>query len=244
MNHLRKICLPLVLLVLLSSCGEAFRSEESTLNSNTNNHTIDNGFRNSQTSVSVDEQILNSYASELSGADAQTRAIINVIRAFDFAITPSLTPGLVSLESKITFSCDNRLIFKRDVTLAQFQSAQVINLGLNGQYSVRVQCTNSTCNEIVAAIRLNDNFNNGTVLVGMAVNSNVNNSLVYLSRNVNLSSQYFAVFSSSSAFAQINSCPAVSNPSVTDRIMGIIQERATDRIISEAEKLLTRWFGI
>lgn len=223
--------------LLLTGCGEAFRANEfESIGSTTETENFaPNGFRNGNTHVDIDQQILSEYAEEFNGSLGQTVSLTNSIKAVDFNMTGGSNSTL-KLEAQIAFSCDKRLKFSGNVASERLQTGGVISLrGEKNSHSIRVQCTDASCRDIVMAIAQHaGGF--GTVLVGMSVNSKVENTLVYLSRNVAYK-PYFATFPSGSAYYQANKCSSRGG-SVKDKVLDVIQEEVTDYLIKEAEDVL------
>ena len=153
--------------------------------------------------------------------------------------------GHTRIVGRVHFSCDQVVNFEAQVAPQMLQSQQRLNLSSDSpQVSMRVQCVDSGCSELVVAIRRQSGGLVGTVLVGMAANLQQQNAVSYFSRNVNYR-PYLATFSSGAQFRQQFACPALpvdDNRSVKDRILDLVQEEATNYLVDEARDFLRDLF--
>ncbi len=237
MKTLKSFFTSLVVLLAVTGCGESFKGQslnsENTTSPVTNNQPVfgDNGFRNSFTDLNVDRQAALLYQAEQQGKESQTVSLTNSIRAFDFAMTVDSTNTQYKLDSRITLGCNNFIDFSRTVTLADLQSLRPVDTGTVQGHSVRIQCTNVACTEVIAAVSRHGGLFEGTVLVGLAANTRNNNVLNYVGRNVNYT-PYFATFTNAAVFSQNNNCPAPPQ-SIRDQIFGAVTERVNEVVIRE-----------
>lgn len=242
------VCLPFVL--LLTNCGESFRAQSSISQNIQGDRSQvdifnDNGFRAPLTSTDRDRQIALSYQSELQGQEHQTLNLTQAIQALDLALVPGSSQDNTGLIGRVHFSCDQIVNFQTQVTPQMLQSQQRLNLTSDSpEVSLRIQCVDSGCNELVVAIRRQSGGLVGTVLVGMAANLQQQNSVTYFSRNVN-HRPYFATFHSGAQYRQQNNCPVLMSEderSVTDRILDVVQEESTQYLVDEARDFLESLF--
>ncbi len=245
-----RILVFLTLAMFTTHCGESFRAQNSnsqnTLGDSSQvDYFNDNDFRAPLTSSDRDRQIAISYQSELEGKEQQTMNLTQSIQALDLALVPGSSQGATGVIGRIHFSCDKIVNFQTQVTPQMLLSQQRLNLTSDSpDVTVRMQCVDSICNELVVAIRRQSSGLVGTVLVGMAANLKQQNSITYLSRTAS-HTPYFAAFQSGALYRQLNNCPALSsedNQSVTDRILNVVQEEASEYLIDEARDFLESLF--
>jgi len=237
-------------LLFITNCGESFRAQEASSqnlqgDSSQGDYFSDNGFRAPLASLDQDRQIALSYQSELQGQEHQTMNLTQAIQAVDVALVPGASQGNTGIVGRIHFSCEQVVNFQAQVAPQMLQSRQRLNLTSDTpQVSMRVQCVDIGCNELVVAVRRQSGGLVGTVLVGMAANLRQQNAVTYFSRNVN-HRPYFATFSSGAQYRQANACsdlPLGDNGSATDRILDLVQEEATNYLVDEARDFLQGLF--
>lgn len=225
----------LSLLVAFSGCGESFRGQQNSSEEVSGSFTSD-GFRRSETQVGVDYDIYLSYENELRGKQTQTLTLSRTIQAFDFFVSPGASADQVELNALITLNCEDSKEFSRSILSSDLQAGRRIHLGTVEGYSVRIQCTDPSCNELVAGV--SSAALEATVLTGLSVTAPINNNLVFMSRRVDIS-PYFVTFISGSIYRERNSCPDdLSDGSLLDRIEDLARQEINDFLIEESRDWL------
>ncbi len=182
MNKFKLILTSFIPFLVFVGCGQHFKANSMSLQEaekdvNAANLNIPEG----TTPKSVDQQILDNYMSEFNGLDSENiQKLISDIRSFEIQVDRTqdqLHSVLVRIHSRTNTrnsqgtsltACDN-LIRIRDsqITLTQLQSQNSLFLGRSTGYEVMIQCTDSRCNEMVAAIRRVGNGPKGLILMGL-----------------------------------------------------------------------------
>ncbi len=107
-------------------------------------------------------------------------------------------------------------------------SLQAVDIGTKESHNLRVECTDTDCTEMVAAIRHRSPGDNATVLVGLAAGRKVDDRLVYTTRSVTYT-PYFQTFYGYGRYSRENSCSEDNNDnSWTGFLIGLFGEDIVD----------------
>ena len=231
MSKFRLILTGFIPFLVFIGCGQHFEAtsmsvQEAEKTMDATNLDVPEG----KTPKSVDQQILDTYMSEFDALDNQSiESLVSDIRSFEIQVDRrqnqvngvsvrmhSRTSAVDSLGTSIT-ACNN-LISIRDsqITLARLQSQNSIFVGRSAGYEIMIQCTDSNCDEMVAAIRRTENGSRGLILMGLkggSITGGRNGSYTqrYISRHVDIE-PYFTVAVSPNEYIAIV-CSLVEPPS-------------------------------
>lgn len=222
--------------LIISACGEPFKSGL---------HGDLTGFGNSWRSfwthdptidgdMDADKNVLYDYRTELEGKENKTILLSRKIKAFDFSL--SKVSGTESgLKARITLSCDSLLDYRKKVNSSDLHSTEVINLGTKENYNLQVECTNTDCSQMVAAIRDRSPGESATVLVGLTTDKKFGEALIYTTRSVAYT-PYFQTFYSYEHYNHKNNCSTTGNNNDSfHQIVDFIDRNIPDEWRDEAE---------
>lgn len=237
--------------IALVACGESMRSNQLDSNNlNTNytgydpvtqgNYFNPNGYRNSQTPLTIDERVAQLYALDFQQRPNGKNEFVQSVRAFDI-IMETRDDSDVILRSRITRGCGQNIEHSQRVNANQLASGQIVDFGTRNNHRVRLQCTDSICREMVAAV----STNTGIVLLGMTQNGRVEDTIFYIGRQVNLLTHH--LFMSGSLFNNQTGCDVrplgIPEPqTVGEQVLDFVQEGIKDWAIDEGKELLERIF--
>lgn len=256
MSRLMKTMFWILTALVLSHCGEPFRAQEMSSqdlqpNSSQGQQTYFNqeGFRipipTQNNHTSADEDILRRYGQLLEGREAQTQALTQEIQAFDFIIAPQ-SSSQVQIQARVHFSCSNRVEFQGEASLQGLLSNDGVEVNSNSSnMSMRAHCADQSCRQMVVSLSRQSEQGLATVLIGLAANTQQSTGVGYMSRQV-AHTPYFAHFHSGAHFQQMNNCTNnqdSSSESPVNQLFGVIQERATDYIVDQANNFLQMLFN-
>ncbi len=182
MNKFKWTLIYLIPFLAFTGCGKGFEANLTDLEKLENDVDASNiDVQEGETPKSVDQQILDSYMSEFNNLDREDIENLDYdIKSFEVQVDRrqnqvsgvsirmhSMTNVVDSEGTSIT-SCNN-LTSIRDthITLTQLQSRDSIFLGRNNGYEFEIQCTDSDCDEMVAAIRRINSGPRGLILIGV-----------------------------------------------------------------------------
>lgn len=210
MKKFKLITMCLVPFLVFVGCGQSFQAssisvQEAENSVDANNIQVPAG----DTPKSVDQRILDTYMSEFNSLDIQNiEDLISDIRSFEVQVDRNRNQvhgvsvrmhgrtNAVNAQGSSVTSCNN-LISARNthVTLTQLQSGDPVFLRGSG-YEFEIQCTDSDCDEMVAAIR-RTSHPEGLALIGLKAGATTSGrsgaySTKYVARSVNIES-YFTV---------------------------------------------------
>ncbi len=207
MRKIKLIIASLSVFAMLTACGEGFKAKKITSLGSGNQEQVVNNGKNEvvkgDTPVSVDQAILNSFSSELNNISQSVMDSFGTsINAFRLDAVTTVSPGAGTQTSTMTATMmtgckdsDRIVITGVDIDMTKLTSGERVSLGRSGSYSLSLQCTDSTCNEMVAIIR-NQGPNGVSVLafiglkkISSSDNNNVSSS-VYESRLVEIDGFY------------------------------------------------------
>ncbi|MEM7646661.1 MAG: hypothetical protein AAF203_07120 [Pseudomonadota bacterium] len=204
----RRVSYILVILIagLSSGCGEAFRTNPGFQEQDFDTLTSEEVLRSFEGPLPADRTILLTYEDELRGREAQTRRLGFDIKAFDLAmLVDEDEPDEIVVASRVVLGCDRAFDFSATVAASQLASGQRFSLGIRGNYSVRIQCSKPSCNEMVAAVTLHRGGNAGTVLIPVIAEPVADGVIPFVARNVEME-PYFRSYRSSAFYGAVNNC--------------------------------------
>lgn len=234
-----------LVMFLVLGCGEGFRSQQSSNNSDqTTGGFFDEGdeFFDGETATSKDLAIRNTYSTELDGKENATLQLAATVKALDvnFNLVKS-DDSVFRVNALITFGCKNSILIDKNIKKNSLHTMERVSLGEKKGYSVRLQCTDVQCGELVAAISKENGFFPQTVLVGMKAATIKNDTLVYVSRNVNVP-VYFAAYSNGGYYKQTNGCSMGTGNALIDSIINYGAGKSVD-LITEGAGNVQNWLN-
>lgn len=186
MKKLKLITICFVPLLVFVGCGQGFQANITELQKAEGSVDADNiQVPKGNTPKSVDQRILDNYMSEFNSLGKQSiEDLISDIRSFEVEVDRkqnqvkgvsvrmhSRTNAINSQGTSIT-ACNN-IVNVRDIyiTLTQLQSGNPVFLGRSMGYEFEIQCTDSSCDEMVTAVRRISSGSEGLVLIGLQAGS-------------------------------------------------------------------------
>lgn len=153
---------------LNSASGETAIGDQNPFGSGTAADTEGVVAAPSETPISVDQAILNTYMSELNGiSDTLINQLASDVKAFQVSITSGPSSNSVTVGARLRLSCTEQLQFSTSVAFSQLASGAKVSLGFRGNMGVRVQCADNECRELVAAVTRSNTHTDVSVLYGM-----------------------------------------------------------------------------
>lgn len=244
---LKNVFTILISLSCLLGCGEAFRSHTEV---NDSNSQIDrekwsddwsDELVEGDTPYSTDHAIYLKYENEMRETDeARAKALANDIEAFDvnFETNPNDT-STYKVSSVITLSCSNVKVVSSIFKRTDLRKMKTVAVGSQGGYSVRLQCTDTNCDELVAIVSGGDGFSEATILVGMEAAGVVDSNTyfknddndggkvrVYKSRFVN--HKFFAGYAPGVYFRKENKCTNTIQNALANSILNFGIDKLAD----------------
>lgn len=215
MKTIAKFGIGILLIIVFSGCGEAFRGQ--------NSFNLDDDFGNDEFSQTLrgfgasdnatrDNEILMSYQSQFSSSREEIENLNESFKAFDLLLTAA-SNNRANVRARMALGCGDGLQFEATVPSADLQSGQKISLGRTGDYRVEVQCNKANCNQMVAAISKVAGADRGLILMGLEVGGRTGETqILYKHRPVNLY-PFFAQmeYEHVSAYESDKNCTVISN---------------------------------
>jgi hypothetical protein len=128
----------------------------------------------------IDLEIFNSYENEFRNiSQSLIDQLGTSVRAFEVRVQEfTSSPDRVNMTATLKTACDTQMTFSQSaIRKADLQAGQRIRLGSAADFSVRIQCTTSDCQEYVAAIMRSNHHHDVTVLIGLNVKSVVEDGI-------------------------------------------------------------------
>ena len=182
--------------------------------------------------MDADKKILHDYRMELEGRENRTTLLSRRIKAFDLNLSKA-SDNEFNLTARITFGCDNFLDYKKRVSGSDLNSMKVVNLETKENYNLLVECTNTNCSQMVAAIRNTNPGDSATVLVGLRADKKVEGQLIYTTRSVAYT-PYFQTFYGYGHYSRKNRCSTGGNNSMTHQLIDLFNKTVIDKLRDKA----------
>lgn len=198
------IILFFALTLVVSGCGESFR--KVAFSPTENSEAQVSSQRDFSNSLTIERMILFNYRDEMQGREFQIRQLASLIKAFDLFIRiDDRSKGEMSIATRIVLGCGSAVSFGEQITKDELAKGRRVFVGRDRHFSVRIQCSNADCSEVVAAVSRLGGNNAATILIPL-VYDRVSGSIIhYVGRNLELK-PYYQAYHTARHYGGVNQC--------------------------------------